>query len=609
MTSAADPVRTDPSIGRDALRWSLFIFTLALGVRCLELWQLGQQPFFDLRMGDGRVYHLWAQELAAGDWMGSRVFYQAPLYPYALGLVYRVAGDQQLIVRLLQVILGATGCVLLTHAGWRLFSKPVGILAGLMLSLYAPALFADVTIQKSVLDVFFVCALLALLSDIDRGGKPASVLALGLVTGLLVLTRENALAFVVVMIPWLLLLPGRPVRSRRAMVGLFVVGLSLVLLPVAIRNWSVGGDFHLTTSQFGHNFYIGNNPAADGTYKPLLYARGEPLVERTDAERLVAEALGRAPTPAEVSDFYTDLAVQYIRSDPADWIALMGRKFMLAINGVELVDTQDQYTHAEYSSVLRWTGAVFHFGVLVPLAFLGAWIAWPAVRRLWPLYALVGVYGGTLLLFYIFGRYRLPLVPIIALFGAAGVVGARGFVASRSRLEVVACVVATLLVAGLANWPLLDARYMRSVTHYNIGNEFAAIDREDLARSHYEIAIDLHADNALANHNLGVVLARTGKVGIARRHFDEAIRISPGYAEAYFNRARALVESYEPEAAIADYRRGLEIEPARPDILVELGEVCLELGAREEAEEAFIQALRIAPGDAAARAALEAMRR
>ena len=32
-------------------------------------------------MGDSHAYDAWAQRIAAGDWVGGDVFYQAPLYP------------------------------------------------------------------------------------------------------------------------------------------------------------------------------------------------------------------------------------------------------------------------------------------------------------------------------------------------------------------------------------------------------------------------------------------------------------------------------------------------------------------------------------------------
>ncbi len=597
------------SNGRDLARWSLFVFAVALAARALELWELSDLRYFDLKLGDGRVYHLWAQEIAAGDWVGDRVFYQAPLYPYFLAVVYRIGGESLLMLRLLQILLGAIGCALLVQAGWRLFSKPVGIVAGLGLALYPPALFADVSLQKSVLDLFFVCAMLAVLAELIVRSEPKrlSFVGLGLILGALVLTRENALVLALVLLAWMLLRASHPMRERLAWAGLFAGGMAVLLLPVAIRNYAVSGDFHLTTSQFGHNFYIGNNPSADGTYAPLIYARGEPLIERDDAVRLAAEALGHEPTFAEVSDFYSGLAFDYIRSQPLDWVALLGRKAMLTINRVEAVDTQGHYAFAEHSRVLRATDWLLHFGLFVPLAVLGAWITWSMRGRLWPVYALAGAYAATLLLFYIFGRYRLPLVPILLLFAAAAVTGLPAFLRTGGRKAVSGGLAATAVVAVMANWPLLDAAYMESVTRYNLGNELAGKGLLRHAIREYERAIELHADSALANNNLGVIQARQKRYGIAQRHFERALEIAPDYAEAHFNLARALVDSYEREAAIESFRRGLEIDSSRPDVLVEMGRALLAEGRRDEAMESFGAALSLDASNREARKELARM--
>ena len=65
-------------------------------MRLLHLWQMRGTPFFSMLMGDARGYDQWAQRLAGGDWIGTDVFYQAPLYPYFLGVVYAVAGHDLL---------------------------------------------------------------------------------------------------------------------------------------------------------------------------------------------------------------------------------------------------------------------------------------------------------------------------------------------------------------------------------------------------------------------------------------------------------------------------------------------------------------------------------
>ena len=120
--------------------------------------------------------------------------------------------------------------------------------------------------------------------------------------GGLALTRENALVFIAVLLAWSLVGVdrGRPGVERRTTnvdrlrgAAVFLAGIAIVLVPVAARNAYVGGGFYLTTSQFGPNFYIGNNPSADGTYQSLRFGRGAPEYERQDATEL-AETRARA---------------------------------------------------------------------------------------------------------------------------------------------------------------------------------------------------------------------------------------------------------------------------------------------------------------------------
>ena len=147
--------------------YALAIFGVALFVRLVHVWQIRQSPFFSLLMGDSRGYDEWARRIAGGEWLGHDVFYQAPLYPYLLGVIYTIAGPQLLVVRVVQALIGSASCALLALAAARLFpqsGRKAGIAAGLILALYAPAIFFDGLLQKSVLDVFFVCLALWLIS-------------------------------------------------------------------------------------------------------------------------------------------------------------------------------------------------------------------------------------------------------------------------------------------------------------------------------------------------------------------------------------------------------------------------------------------------------------
>ena len=90
----------------------LAVTLLALVVRLIYIKQISYAPFFDLRLGDADAYHQWAMRIAGGDWLGRSigVFYQAPLYPYFLAVVYTVFGDGAGIVRFIQAVIGAGSC-------------------------------------------------------------------------------------------------------------------------------------------------------------------------------------------------------------------------------------------------------------------------------------------------------------------------------------------------------------------------------------------------------------------------------------------------------------------------------------------------------------------
>ena len=156
---------------------------------------------------------------------------------------------------------------------------------------------------------------------------------------------------------WLWLQRGNRLRGA----ALVAAGVAIVLVPVAVRNGVVGGEWHLTTSQFGPNFFIGNNAEADGAYQPLRYGRGDPLFERDDATALAEAAVGRDLTPAGVSRYWVGRALNDIAAAPGRWLRLLVRKAALTFNAVEVVDTESQYAHAEHSIPLARNRLVHAF--------------------------------------------------------------------------------------------------------------------------------------------------------------------------------------------------------------------------------------------------------
>ena len=200
--------------------------------------------------GDAGTYDEWGQRIAAGDWLGKGVFYQAPLYPYFLGFLQLILGHNLWLIRLIQIALGAISCALIFRAGRELFSRQAGIAAALILACYAPGIFFDGLIEKSILDLFLISLLLWLLTQASVGRRWSQWLAVGAVVGLLGLSRENALILAAVLPLWIgLYFSESSILTRVQWIGLFFAGLFLVLLPgwaaKPNRRWRVQTN-HLT---------------------------------------------------------------------------------------------------------------------------------------------------------------------------------------------------------------------------------------------------------------------------------------------------------------------------------------------------------------------------
>ena len=279
-------------------RWYLSLAAIAAAALLLRLAHLAEivdTPMVAVLLGDARVYDGWARQIASGEWLGTQVFYQAPLYPYVLGVFYSVAGPTAVGARALQAVFGSAACVLLAVAGRQFFNARVGVVAGAMLACYPAAIFFDSVLQKSSLDLLLMTLLLALAGAFLGGRRVRWLAAAGATLGLFMLSRENTRVLYPVVAGWLLLaFEGAPWRQRLRWLAVFTFAAAAVLAPVAARNYHVGGELLVSTSQAGPNFYIGNHAGARGSYESLLPDRGDPAYERDDATRLAEQAAGRS---------------------------------------------------------------------------------------------------------------------------------------------------------------------------------------------------------------------------------------------------------------------------------------------------------------------------
>lgn len=588
----------------------IVVVALALAVRVVYLVETRDAPLVQQLVGDAAGYYAWGQRIAARNWVGDEAFYQAPLYPYTLAVIFKLFGDGVWIIRLVQSVWGAVAAGLLCLAATQLFGKRSGIVAGAMWAVYPPAIVFDGMVQKASLGGFLTCALIAAVAgvlhraraDVHEGATFAQARdksgldsargsgdavwrfgVIGVLVGLLCLVRENALVWAPLILLWALLCRRRESAgddtevSRYGTFGrwvgvvAYVVGLALVLGPVAARNAAVGGGWSVTTYQAGPNFYIGNSAEATGRYRPLVRGHETPAFERADATALAEREMGRKLGPEEVSDYWIRRAWSDIRAGPGRWLRLMGRKLLMTVNAYEVSDVESQYVYERLSYLLAALGPVWHFGVVFPLAGVGVVATRRDWRRLWLFYALMASMAAAVAAFYVMARYRFPLAVLMVPFAGAGVMWAWDRIGQRRWRNVSWAAAVAVVLAVVSNWPLYERGRL----------------------------------DALAWMNVGTSLAKRGELPAATEYFALAVAEFPQSGEANYNLAQALALQGRYAEAVAYYRRALAAAPDLPGLDYNLAVALERVGEVEEAVEHYRRALARDPDDAAARAALE----
>jgi 4-amino-4-deoxy-L-arabinose transferase-like glycosyltransferase len=485
-------------------------------------------PFFGQLVMDSQEYDRWARQIAAGDWLGSEVFFQAPLYPYLLAVLYRLFGPHLAAVYLFQIALAVAGIYALYRAGREIAGEGVGLAAAGLAAIYGPFLFYDVQVLKESPAVAVTAFLLWALAAARARPSFGRWLGAGVLAGVLALLRENALLIA----PLLALLAWRhPRRQFLRDGGALLLGTVLALMPVALRNAWVGGEPFPTTSQGGVNFYIGNNAQADGTYRPIVPGKQIPALERQEPTRIADEALGRRLSAGEVSRYWLGRALAWARANPGAYLRLQLHKLRLFWSWYEQPDAVDYYYAREISPVLRLP--LLEFGGAALLAALGLLLARRRLAPFAPALVFALAWCASTIVFFLFSRYRLPVVPALLLLAAVPLAeGAAALQAGhrRTALGLALVGVAALALPRLAGFaPRLD------LVHYNLARLAEDRGQPEAAAAHYRAALASNPGDFLSYLNLGNLAARRGDLPAALGLYGRAAAFEPRSDDAQSN--------------------------------------------------------------------------
>ena len=399
---------------RFPVREAVILVAAALLFRVVYWLLASKSAFLHTPVVDASFFDTWARTLAAGNVFQAQVFFKPPLYPYLLSWLYE-AGFSMTGVLILQMLVGSV-TVLLTFAVGRLVFTPRIAFGGALITALLPILpfFETQLLGETWTTPLTLGALLLVLRVVNGKTKAEgrTQFFAGLLMGLAALGRPNLMLLIVAVAAWQWWWgrSGNRVASPGS-IGLLLAGFLLAVSPATIHNLKYG-EFSMISANLGSNLVAGNSDTADGV-------SAIPVGVLWDDLQLQSKQAG-ADDPAQASRYLTERALKWMAANPGRTLTLVGKKALLLVNAQEGRNNINPVWFAKEDGVFllaRWWPATW---LMLPVAILGL-----AYFRRWRpggnlLLWVVLVQAAAILPFFVNARFRLPLLPLLALFAAAG---------------------------------------------------------------------------------------------------------------------------------------------------------------------------------------------
>lgn len=375
------------------LRPFLVIVAVALLARMIAapyFYSPENNPLFDptvFRDGDLFENLEQAKEVLENGGRPEGYFIHGPLYVYIVAFSLWITGEYW-PVYVLQALVGALTAGLVFLFSARLLSLRAGVAAGLLYALFAPAIYYETLLSSDSMIPFFISLMLYLGVVYEQQKQSASrfriPIVIGIALGALTLLRANLCLLGLAIAAWFLF--GKNQRSPRiriAAVAIVAAVSILIITPAIVYNSAQAGAPRFTV---GESEIIWKFSWSEDSPGYFYY-------------------------PSPESELLSPLS-------PAAW-KLAATKIYQYFSWFEFPDLTNYHLYSKLSPPLDSSPMTMR--LLGPLALLGMVFAALELRRFLSLFSFLAIVVFAAVLFYISGRYRLAVVPLLAGFAGLSI--------------------------------------------------------------------------------------------------------------------------------------------------------------------------------------------
>jgi tetratricopeptide (TPR) repeat protein len=346
--------------------------------------------------------------------------------------------------------------------------------------------------------------------------------------------------------------PGTNNRTKLKRSVLILAGFMPIIATITIRNYVVGKDFVLLTSNGGINFYIGNNPRATGSFAVCKFEIwGSDLdYYRRDIKRTANDA-----TPSEMSRIIAKEAWKFIREQPLVETRLLARKFVMLFNAFEISVNDNFYFARRYSRILSWS--FIGFGIIGPIGLLGLFYQLKQWRKYSILLVFIAAQTGAFTIMFILSRFRLVFVACLILFAAKQLTWWWDRLQEKQYRRLVFSLIPLAICVLWVHYPLKGFDKTRGFgqQHTSVAKAYLASGETENAITEFQKALQSNFDpwvNSVRRANCYLSL---GNLYVHQQQWPQAILIYEGLLTQYQQRE----STPKTQAAIRQIQQNLDL--------------------------------------------------
>jgi len=584
------------------LLWSL-VFLVPIILRVVLFVSTYEDSFLGIRAaGDEEEYHRWALKIASGNILRESAFFTTPLYAYFLASIYYFINDSLLIVRCANFILFCLTLCFISLSSKRIFRFPLSLIPPLFIGISFPPLYYEIFAEKTILVLFLSSLSFYLIIRMMKNYSKTNLILSGVTCGLTLLAHAALLPLIVSVFLSIVILKRHNLKTAILPIALYASSCLIGVLPATLHNYIVSKDLVLIAWNGGQNFHTANHSGnKTGLYcPPPFLTKPELTYEELDYKKEAEKRNNRSMKPSEISSYWYIQGWKDILADPALAAKRYFKRLLWVFHDDELVDTRHPVFYKNRFPIFyKYLPGL---GIASILGIIGIYFS-RNIPNLLFMRLFVVLFPCFMALFFIYGRYRLPIIIPLTFLGTVTI---DNLYTRFQRRHFAAMIVpiSTILILGLFVYGEISdsvkSNEIREVKNVSAGYGSEALRLEsagklDEAIKLYQKVVQINPNLFEGHYNLAVVLLKQGKTDEALKEFIKASEINPSSPDTYNNIGNIYIINKNYEKAINCYEKAISHNPNNPFFYNNLGVLHMMLGSKEQAIKNFRKAIELDP--------------